>query len=195
MSGWLRNNTGNIIAVKKLLIAFGAGPTLLTLVPTKVLVFSRVQRPNGRDVKSVVAKTRTRVTGSTAVPPLPPSYERLASPTNHRAFRSNKWALVDPLSFYGDQSNGLHVILVGESNARIDEANELVEQIVKHYVRPSSFNTRYRSSKWVCEDRYDRGRMSNASMSLLLSKLTMEAVKMVRAVKDMAALRFLALFK
>ena len=41
MSGWLRNNTGNIIAVKKLLIAFGAGPTLLTLVPTKVLVFSR----------------------------------------------------------------------------------------------------------------------------------------------------------
>ncbi|WZY83716.1 hypothetical protein YC2023_030100 [Brassica napus] len=36
-----------------------------------------VQRPNGRDVKSVVAKTRTRVAGSTAVPPLPPSYERL----------------------------------------------------------------------------------------------------------------------
>ena len=37
----------------------------------------RVQRPNGRDVKSVVAKFRTRVAGSTAVHPLPPSYERL----------------------------------------------------------------------------------------------------------------------
>ncbi|KAJ4889467.1 hypothetical protein Rs2_29215 [Raphanus sativus] len=36
-----------------------------------------VQRPNGRDVKSVVAKARTRVAGSTAVPPLPPSYEHL----------------------------------------------------------------------------------------------------------------------
>ena len=36
-----------------------------------------VQRPNGRDVKSVVAKTRTRVAGSTTVPPLPPNYERL----------------------------------------------------------------------------------------------------------------------
>ncbi|WZY90093.1 hypothetical protein YC2023_046828 [Brassica napus] len=36
-----------------------------------------VQRPNRRDVKSVVAKTRTRVAGSTDVPPLPPSYERL----------------------------------------------------------------------------------------------------------------------
>ncbi|WZY72872.1 hypothetical protein YC2023_005112 [Brassica napus] len=37
----------------------------------------KVQRPNGRDVKSVVAKTRIRVAGSTAVPPLPPSYELL----------------------------------------------------------------------------------------------------------------------
>ncbi|KAJ4906574.1 Uncharacterized protein Rs2_10232 [Raphanus sativus] len=36
-----------------------------------------VQRPNGRDVKSVVAKARTQVAGSTAVPPLPPSYEHL----------------------------------------------------------------------------------------------------------------------
>ena len=36
-----------------------------------------VQRPNGKDVKSVVAKARIRVAGSTAVPPLPPSYERL----------------------------------------------------------------------------------------------------------------------
>ncbi|WZZ40227.1 hypothetical protein YC2023_036486 [Brassica napus] len=32
-----------------------------------------VQRPNRRDVKSVVAKARTRVAGSTAVLPLPPS--------------------------------------------------------------------------------------------------------------------------
>ncbi|WZZ49292.1 hypothetical protein YC2023_049399 [Brassica napus] len=38
---------------------------------------SGIQRPNGRDVKSIVAKARTRVAGSTAVPPLPPSYERL----------------------------------------------------------------------------------------------------------------------
>ncbi|WZZ30855.1 hypothetical protein YC2023_014256 [Brassica napus] len=53
-----------------------------TLNPDKNTTFptipsKRVQRPNGRDVKSVVAKTRTRVAGSTAVPPLPPSYERL----------------------------------------------------------------------------------------------------------------------
>ncbi|KAJ4905655.1 Uncharacterized protein Rs2_09313 [Raphanus sativus] len=41
----------------------------------------RVQRPNGRDVKSVVAKARTQVAGSTAIPPLPPSYEHLVSST------------------------------------------------------------------------------------------------------------------
>ncbi|WZZ05302.1 hypothetical protein YC2023_091223 [Brassica napus] len=45
-----------------------------------VMENAEVQRPNGRDVKSVVAKTRTRVADSTAVPPLPPSYERLAAP-------------------------------------------------------------------------------------------------------------------
>ncbi|WZZ52281.1 hypothetical protein YC2023_052388 [Brassica napus] len=38
----------------------------------------KLRRPNGRDVKSVVAKARTRVAGSTAVPPLPPSHERLS---------------------------------------------------------------------------------------------------------------------
>ena len=38
-----------------------------------------VQRPNGRDFKSVVAKARTRVAGGTAVPPLPPSYEHLVT--------------------------------------------------------------------------------------------------------------------
>ncbi|CAN6977368.1 unnamed protein product, partial [Brassica oleracea var. botrytis] len=38
-----------------------------------------VQRPNRRDVKSIVAKARTRMGGNTAVPPLPPSYERLVT--------------------------------------------------------------------------------------------------------------------
>ncbi|WZZ63377.1 hypothetical protein YC2023_063484 [Brassica napus] len=62
-----------------------------------------VQRPNGRDVKSVVAKTRTRVAGNTAVPPLPPSYERLVDILH--SFISNipkaQWKIsfqTDPLS-------------------------------------------------------------------------------------------------
>ena len=47
--------------------------TFLTILP------KGVQHPNGRDVKSVVAKTQTWVADSTAVPPLPPSYERLVN--------------------------------------------------------------------------------------------------------------------
>ncbi|WZY98650.1 hypothetical protein YC2023_070979 [Brassica napus] len=43
-------------------------PTTFPTIPPK-----GIQRPNRRDVKSVVAKTRTRVAGSTAVPPLPPN--------------------------------------------------------------------------------------------------------------------------
>ena len=51
--------------------------TLLSGQPHSQLSPKGIQRPNGRDVKSVVAKVRTRVADSIAVLPLPPSYERL----------------------------------------------------------------------------------------------------------------------
>ncbi|WZZ24977.1 hypothetical protein YC2023_008378 [Brassica napus] len=51
--------------------------TIEGTLPKADMIDDGIQRPNGRDVKSVVVKVRTRVADSTAVPPLPPSHERL----------------------------------------------------------------------------------------------------------------------